>query len=311
VLWTSDDGANWRTELTLDAPSDLRRAFEFDEETVLAVGRKDGIATLWVWTADDDWREIPLDTDRSWIDGSGITGFNGALLVYGNVLGIDSEGQEAASEAVVWVGRPPAVPQTPVPSTTAAPEGELVPVPTSPPNPSGVCLQALIEGTLVRDPEHGFAILHGGDRRSGIEWPNGYVAREGPDGLDLLDDERQVVGREGDGIRLGGSFIGELWRTCAPPDVVPTQLTGTLSGDPELEGGCIWLMAPGGSRWAVLWPEGYSEELRGEEAVLLRDGQVIAREGDYLTVRGSRSDEFSYCGITYDANDVVEILPAP
>jgi hypothetical protein len=309
VLWTSDDGANWRTELTLDAPSDLRRAFEFDEETVLAVGRKDGIATLWVWTADDDWREIPLDTDRSWIDGSGITGFNGALLVYGNVLGVDSEGQEAASEAVVWVGRPPIVPQTPVPTTTAAPEGELIAVPTSPPNPTGLCHQALIEGTLVRDPEHGFAILHGGDQRSGIEWPNGYVAREGPDGLELLDETGQVVGREGDGVLLGGSFAGELWRTCGPPEIVPRTLTGTLMGDPDYEGGCIWLSPADGPRWAVQWPDGYREELRGEEAVLLQDGEVIAREGDEVTVKGTRRDGFSYCGFTYAAEEIVAVEP--
>lgn len=309
VLWTSEDGTIWSTELTLDAPSELRRAWEYDEETVLAVGRKDDVATLWVWTAGDDWREIPLDTDRSWIDGSGVTEFNGALLVYGNVLQVDSEGQEAASEAVVWVGRPPSVPPTPLPSTTAAPEGELVPVPTSPPNPTGICHQVLIEGTLVRDPEHGFAILHGSDRRSGIEWPNGYVAREGPDGLELLDAERQVVGREGDGVLLGGSFIGQLWRTCAPPDVVPTTLTGVLEGDPELEGGCMWLAGRDGRRWAVRWPGGYREELRGEEAVLLEGDEVVAREGDEVTVRGSLYDGFSYCGITYEAAEILGVTP--
>jgi hypothetical protein len=309
VLWTSEDGATWNTELTLDAPSELRRAWEYDEETVLAVGRRDGVATLWVWTADDGWREIALDTERSWIDGSGVTEFNGALLVYGNVLQIDSEGQEAAGEAVVWVGRPPVPPQTPLPSTTAAPEGELVPVPTSPPNPTGLCHLALIQGTLVRDPEHGFAILHGGDRRSGIEWPNGYVAREGADGLELLDAEGQVVGREGDGVLLGGSFIGELWRTCGPPDVVPTTLTGVLEGDPELEGGCIWLAAPDSSRWAVQWPDGYDEELRGDAAVLLRGAEVIAREGDEVTVRGSRRDGFSYCGFTYSVEEILAVEP--
>jgi hypothetical protein len=311
VIWSSDDGQRWTAELVLDAPSEVRRVWEFDEQTVLAVGRQDQVASLWVWTDQLHWLPVPLDAERSWVGAAGVSEMEDTLVVHGNLATLDSDGVEVASEAVVWVGRPPFMSQSPIPSAAPRAEGELVPVPTSPPNPSGVCHQALLEGILVSDSETGFAVESGEGRRTGVRWPNGYTAREGPDGLELLDGDGQVVAKEGDGVRLGGGSSGELFGSCGAPEVVPNTLTGTLMGDPNYEGGCTWVSDAEGRRWAVAWPEPYRPDLSGDDAVLYRGNSVVGREGDHVTVRGTLGANFSYCGISYDAVEVLDIRAAP
>ncbi len=82
-------------------------------------------------------------------------------------------------------------------------------------------------------------------------------------------------------------------------------------GDPNYEGGCVWVSDPEGRRWAVVWPEPYRLELSGEDAVLYIGADVVGREGDQVTVRGTLGDGFSYCGISYNAAEVIEVRAAP
>jgi hypothetical protein len=75
------------------------------------------------------------------------------------------------------------------------------------------------------------------------------------------------------------------------------ELSGTFSGDPDLEGGCAWVEADDGTRYEVLWPEGYAVsweplELRGP------DGELVAADGDALRVTGAAAeDAVSICMI--------------
>jgi hypothetical protein len=84
------------------------------------------------------------------------------------------------------------------------------------------------------------------------------------------------------------------------------EITGTLGGDPMLEGGCAWLDGQDGTRYEVQYPEGYQVstdpvELRGP------DGEVLAQEGDELTIRGVvAEDMMSFCqvGTIFTATEV-------
>jgi hypothetical protein len=74
-------------------------------------------------------------------------------------------------------------------------------------------------------------------------------------------------------------------------------LTGVLGGDPDLEGGCVWLDTGDGRRVEVVWPEGYRASV---DPVMLRDatGDVVAAEGDAVTVEGAPArDRVSTCQI--------------
>jgi uncharacterized protein YceK len=76
----------------------------------------------------------------------------------------------------------------------------------------------------------------------------------------------------------------------SPSGAAPTSqpgsrsLTGTLGGDPGLEGGCAWLDTASG-RYEVLYPEGY--EVRFDPLRLEGPDGVVARAGDTVTVEGS------------------------
>lgn len=61
-------------------------------------------------------------------------------------------------------------------------------------------------------------------------------------------------------------------------------ITGTLAGDPDLEGGCVWV-EDGSTRWQVQWPDGYTVST-DPIGVKGPDGIDIA-EGDKVTVTGS------------------------
>lgn len=87
-----------------------------------------------------------------------------------------------------------------------------------------------------------------------------------------------------------------------PPDItspVPgttRQVTGTLGGDPTLEGGCVWLET-GAGRVEIVWPEGY--EASADPVQLVGpDGAVTAEEGDEVTVLGREDpDRMSVCQV--------------
>jgi hypothetical protein len=171
-------------------------------------------------------------------------------------------------------------------------------------------MQARIQGTLTRDAQYGFAIANG-DNTTPVTWPHGYVAREGAEGLELLNAAGEVAAREGDVIQLGGGQGGEMWIACPGPEVIPEELAGRLEGDPKLEDGCIWLKTDMGRRWPIHWPDGYREEFRDGQPVLLHDDEVVAEAGDRISVRGG-AGQFGYACIgfnPYTAAEVVAINP--
>lgn len=85
----------------------------------------------------------------------------------------------------------------------------------------------------------------------------------------------------------------------------PTTITGTLAGDAQLEGGCVWVDTADG-RYEVRWPEGWHS---GVDPIQVRgpDGEVVAGEGDEIRVTGEvRRDVATVCqvGTVLDAADV-------
>jgi hypothetical protein len=103
-----------------------------------------------------------------------------------------------------------------------------------------------------------------------------------------------------------------------PSDNDPPNVRGVLEGDANLEGGCVWLRDAANNRWEILWPDGYSSEFSGDlpvggnVPVIVRDGEVIARNGDLVTVSGHRPPGAgSHCmvGTVYQANEVVRVTP--
>ncbi len=88
--------------------------------------------------------------------------------------------------------------------------------------------------------------------------------------------------------------------------VAKQSLTGTLEGDAQLEGGCVWLETPDG-RYEVLWPDDIKAET--DPVQLVRDGEVVAEEGDEVVVEGHVEDDMvSVCqvGTIFTAERLVE-----
>jgi hypothetical protein len=84
------------------------------------------------------------------------------------------------------------------------------------------------------------------------------------------------------------------------------ELTGVLGAD-SIEGGCGYLQVPGGTRYQVIYPDGWDLELSPLQ-LTSPEGEVVARGGDQVTVRGSEaSDMASICqiGPIFRANEVV------
>lgn len=78
-------------------------------------------------------------------------------------------------------------------------------------------------------------------------------------------------------------------RELVTPSAATQALVGTLGGDAQLEGGCVWLDTDDG-RIEVLWPEGWTV---GTDPVELRnpDGEVVAGAGDEVRVDASPARE--------------------
>lgn len=85
-------------------------------------------------------------------------------------------------------------------------------------------------------------------------------------------------------------------QAMASPTIATQPLVGTLGGDAQLEGGCVWLDTDVG-RIEVLWPEGWTV---GTDPIELRDpdGEVVAGEGDELGIDGAPApDLVSTCQV--------------
>ncbi len=92
----------------------------------------------------------------------------------------------------------------------------------------------------------------------------------------------------------------------APPASLPGDLTGTL-GLAEIETGCPYLESADGTRYEVMYPDGW-ELQRSPLQLVAPDGTTVARAGDEVTVRGSVADDMaSVCqiGPVFRATDVV------
>ena len=87
-----------------------------------------------------------------------------------------------------------------------------------------------------------------------------------------------------------------------------SELTGTL-GEDSIEGGCGFLEAADGTRYEVIYPDGWDLEL-SPLRLISPEGEVLAREGDIVTVRGREaSDMASICqiGPIFTASEVVSV----
>lgn len=78
-------------------------------------------------------------------------------------------------------------------------------------------------------------------------------------------------------------------RELVSPSVATQPVVGTLGGDAQLEGGCVWLDTDDG-RIEVLWPEGWTV---ATDPIELRnpDGEVAAGEGDEVRVDAAPAPE--------------------
>lgn len=75
------------------------------------------------------------------------------------------------------------------------------------------------------------------------------------------------------------------------PDPGGNTVTGVLGFD-EIEGGCVFLEAADGTRYEVLYPDGW--ELQPSPLQLVSpNGDVVARGGDEIAVRGSEATDMS------------------
>jgi hypothetical protein len=106
-------------------------------------------------------------------------------------------------------------------------------------------------------------------------------------------------------IALTGCATASSDTTTATATATGHVREGMLGGDPELEGGCVWLDT-GQERLEIVWPEGYRITA---DPIELRDptGAVVATAGDRIRVRGDVApDVMSVCqvGATWNVEDV-------
>jgi hypothetical protein len=101
----------------------------------------------------------------------------------------------------------------------------------------------------------------------------------------------------------------ELTPSPAPsPPGEQATITGTFGSD-AIEGGCAYLQAADGTRYQVLYPDGWTLE-RNPFRLIGPDGEVAARGGETITVRGSVADDMaSTCmiGPIFRATEVVSV----
>lgn len=90
------------------------------------------------------------------------------------------------------------------------------------------------------------------------------------------------------------------------PSANEDEVIGVLGAD-SVEGGCGYLQTSGGTRYQVVYPEGWRLQLSPLQ-LTSPEGEVVARGGDEVTVRGAEaSDMASICqiGPIFRASEVV------
>jgi len=100
--------------------------------------------------------------------------------------------------------------------------------------------------------------------------------------------------------------------SLAPESVKPQtnrdDVTGTLAAD-SIEGGCAYLEAGDGTRYQVIYPDGW--QIQASPLQLTTPaGDVVAMGGESITVRGHRADDMvSICqsGPMFVATEVISI----
>jgi hypothetical protein len=89
------------------------------------------------------------------------------------------------------------------------------------------------------------------------------------------------------------------------PGAGEMTVTGRLGFD-SIEGGCPYLETDGGTRYQVLWPDGW--RLDGGGSLVSPAGERVAGPGDEVTIRGRVADDMaSICqiGPIFRAREVV------
>lgn len=108
----------------------------------------------------------------------------------------------------------------------------------------------------------------------------------------------------------GRSPVGSEPTSAGPPaDAGEADLSGTLGGDAQLEGGCAWLETESEGRVEPRWPEGYRIEFEPVRLVG-PGGEVIAEEGDTVAVNGRiAGDVMTICqvGPVFEVTEVVTV----
>jgi hypothetical protein len=208
---------------------------------------------------------------------------------------------------------------SPPPSTDATPNpSDLGPSPTP---QVRVCAAALAYGVLDADAD-GNPILIVDESLPPVaidfSYPEDYVF-EMPEGVfTVIKRGGNIVAQAGDEVELTGGFNadGSVFHACsiAPTepdprfDDDPSSVSGILVGDPQLEGGCIWLRDQSGRAWEILWPKEFEAVFVDGVAVLKNSGVVVASAGDRITAYGRRPTGVgSWCmvGIIYEAREVL------
>lgn len=87
---------------------------------------------------------------------------------------------------------------------------------------------------------------------------------------------------------MGLAIVINLPTGLLAPGGAPQKLAakrGILRGSSDIHGGFVWLETGDGSTLQVIWPYGFRARFSPLE-LLNADGEVIAREGDFIKLGG-------------------------
>lgn len=119
------------------------------------------------------------------------------------------------------------------------------------------------------------------------------------------------AGAGGDGTSSPPPNGSSLRPTTRQPTMgAGESITGVLGAD-SIEGGCPYLKAADGTRYQVIYPKGWQVD-RSSGALSNPAGEVVARAGANVTVRGEIADDMaSTCqiGPIFRASEVVAVEP--
>jgi hypothetical protein len=74
------------------------------------------------------------------------------------------------------------------------------------PAPSSICMAALGHGTVARNPDSGIGLLDADGKPVSVLWPFGFSGRIVEGRAVLLNEQGNILAREGDEITLGGGY---------------------------------------------------------------------------------------------------------